>query len=197
MARELISDVYQRVVMGGSGQWPPIFYVEKSNNIFSSLLASFFYPRVYDLALLRDPRDLIGSALRYHNQSRPGDFAEFATDFESAVYRLNRQLTALDNALAYKQGFAMLVRYDDLLYRRQETMRKIFEFIGAPLSASDVDEVIRRADADLAQYGSQHITSGVPSESDRDIWMRGLRSDQVALCNSVFGWFTSKYFAGH
>jgi hypothetical protein len=196
-ALDIVNKVYTHMVTTpqSSKSYKDIrYFVEKSNNAIISCLAKSFYESVYDLVLIRDPRDLVASAVQYHLNTTPADFAEFVDDFDAATFTLNNDLLALDQALDYKEGISLVVKYEDLVEMPVKTLDKIFQFIKQPLSEDQIRSVLLCAELDLHDVSSQHITSGKTRDLSIGRWRRDMSHEQQFRCEDVFGWFIKKYY---
>jgi hypothetical protein len=170
------------------------FFVEKGSNVYSSVLTGYFYNRVRDVVLIRDPRDLAASAVSYNRTGAPADFAEFGSDFEAAVRTMGTQLKVLDEAQAYKNETGLLVRYEDLVSDMPGVVARIFVHIGDELSAAETDAVISVALSELGSTYDRHRTSGTSADRSIGRWKHDLTDAQKAICETYTGWFTRKYY---
>jgi hypothetical protein len=170
------------------------FFVEKGSNVYSSVLAGYFYNKVRDVVLIRDPRDLAASAVSYNRSGAPADFTEFGSDFESAVRTMGTQLQVLDEAQAYKGDIGLLVRYEDLVSDMPGVVGRIFAHIGDEPSPAETETTIATALSELGSTYDRHRTSGASADRSIGRWKRDLTNAQKAICETYTGWFTRKYY---
>jgi hypothetical protein len=118
--------------------------------------------------LVRDPRDVVSSAMR----SGGASFDESLQSAQSTARRISEIKAAEDDV--------HFVRYEDFVLRRHETIDALFAFIG--MAPPPYDE------AGMCALFGLHGTSSSP-EASVSRWRHDLTAEQSASCAANFASF--------
>jgi hypothetical protein len=170
--RDIILDYYE-VVAKDQGTTNPIYFAEKTLPEPDSRRGiRFMFPKVREIVLIRDMRDVICSST-----SSSGTSFDRALDANTTAAR---QLLAIDNE---KNPNIMFLRYEDFVLDNEKTLDRLFRFIG--LSS------IRSDEHGMNDLFARHATSASPAASIGR-WKQDLAAEQLKKCE-VFGPFLDKF----
>lgn len=131
--------------------------------------ARLFFGTVREIVLIRDPRDLLCSAMAFWN---------FAA--EEALTVLRSGLARLARIIRQAGADTLVIRYEDLLLDPVGSRRALADFIG-------LERPIQVAETTGALF-QRHGTAGNPAASIGR-WKRDLAPDLTAACDAAFGTF--------
>jgi hypothetical protein len=138
--------------------------------------ARYLFGQVREIALLRDPRDILCSAK---------SFWKWRQDENEALQSLRNAMNAMRLIRDEGRDDVLLVRYEDLVQQEAATLARIRSFMGLTVPFEDLHE------GDAAMFQS-HATSESPAAS-LGRWRHDLSAETIALCNETFGPFLSEF----
>lgn len=160
--RDIILDYYQEVA-ADQGIEHPIYFAEKSLPERDSRLGvRFMFPNVREIVLVRDLRDVLCSSIATKN-------AEFEPILKATVAAGQQFVNILDEA---RPGL-MLLKYEDYIERKEQTVAHLYEFLGLSAVREDTERTGALFDV--------HATSKSPTASIGR-WRDDLTPDQKARC---------------
>jgi hypothetical protein len=166
LARQMIGEYYSRV--RDDQQKPNVVYLaEKSNNLHRPTrdFARALYPRLKEIIVIRDPRDLLCSHVSYFRRSAD----EAASQISEAAVELMR--------IRHEEaGRVMFVRYEDMVMEPEPVYRQLAEYLG-------VETFGKLTDAGEMPRFRVHGTSESPKASVAR-WQAQLSAEQQLWCNS-------------
>jgi hypothetical protein len=138
-----------------------------------------FFGSVREIVVIRDPRDLLCSAMAFWNMSA-----------EEALAVLRLGLARLARIIRYAGADTLVLRYEDLLLDPVGSRQAMAKFIG-------LDRPTQPAEATIALF-DKHGTAGNPAASIGR-WKRDLAPELVGACDATFGSFMRdfNYPPGH
>lgn len=149
-------------------------------------LAWEMYPSARELVLVRDFRDMLCSILAFNRRRGTRDFGQDqAGSDEEYVRQLAGSVTSLLAAWQARSDRSHLVRYEDLVLRPSETLRKLFLYLGLDAKPSTVDGVLSAAAGPDAAMKRHRTTPDVKASVGR--WRSDLDPKLRAVCNGAFG----------
>lgn len=164
--REIILDFYQQVAID-QGIAQPLYFAEKTLPERDGRLGiRFMFPNVREVLLVRDFRDIVCSSMA----TKGAQFDLILEDTMVAAQDMTRiRQEAGDTAL--------LLRYEDYVLHKQQTLARLFGFLGLAVPAEP--------EQGLKTLFDVHATSQSP-EASIGRWKRDLTPEQQARCE-VFG----------
>jgi hypothetical protein len=116
------------------------FYAEKFQPDHLPRLARELDPRTKELVLVRDFRDLVCSVFAFNEKRGTIEFGRerFSNDSDYIRY-IGLYARRLVEAWKSRQATSMLVRYEDLALRPQETMAGVFDYLGLEPHAAEAE----------------------------------------------------------
>ena len=136
--------------------------------------------------LIRDFRDMYASILDFNKKRgfRAFGMENYEKD-EDYIVALGHYC---DNSFikAYEsiKDKAILIKYEDLVMNKEETLKLIFEYLGIDSSYSIIDEIIDKTSG-KSKDEQKHMTTGDVSKSIKK-YKDSLDSDTIALLNTSF-----------
>ncbi|MDA8248704.1 MAG: sulfotransferase [Rhodospirillales bacterium] len=174
LVRTVVGEYYLRV-QDDKDKQDAIFFAEKSNNVdrLGRVMSRLLYPRLKEIVIIRDPRDIFCSRTAFFHES-----AENA--FEDVGNSCREMLRIWRNAI----GQEIFLKYEDLIADNSDSFTKLSGFLGvADLARRDVE----RENA-LFQV---HATSKSPTDSIGR-W-RDLPADVAGRCNAAWEEFLDTF----
>lgn len=160
--REIILDYYEEVARD-QGMNYPIYFAEKSLPERDSRLGiRYMFPKIRELVLIRDLRDVVCSAI-----SSNGSAFDRVMD---ATKTAARQLMAID---AERDTGVMFLKYEDFVLDNVQTVAKVFRFLGLAPVAPNQDS--------MSTLFTTHATSSTPASSIGR-WKLDLTAEQCKSC---------------
>jgi hypothetical protein len=188
---ELIAFVAQRLdalyaqISAKEGKAEATRFVEKCPPNGPQTMLSEIYPNAREILLIRDFRDYVCSVRSYRygwKESR----ARYSSDEEWVTDSLARQAQALRIYRRYRPD-AMVLKYEDLVTRTEETLDSLFTYLGVESGPAMVRAVLDRTEAlSDRSITRDHQTSGGPAQSIGR-WKRDLDPSLQKVCEEVFG----------
>jgi hypothetical protein len=172
--RDLIVQYYALVGVDG-GKTAPAFFAEKSVlDDAPRQAARQFFGEIREVVMVRDPRDLMCSAMSFWNYSG-----------SEALKMLSETLPLLEAIHDAVTPDTFFLRYEDLIEYPVPSRRALYRFIGIDTGGRD----FINADADLFKT---HGTSRDP-EASIGRWRTDLSTDEIAACDSSFASFMQRF----
>jgi hypothetical protein len=163
--RDIILDYYEEVAKD-QGTTNPIYFAEKTLPESDSRRGvRFMFPKVREVVLIRDMRDVVCSST-----SSSGTSFDRALD---ANITATRQILAID---AEKNPNIMFLRYEDFVLDNEKTIDRLFRFFGLASIRSD--------EQGMNELFATHATSSSPAASIGR-WKKDLTSEQLKKCEAV------------
>ena len=160
-------------------------FVEKCPPKGPQTMLSEIYPEAREILLVRDFRDYVCSVRSWRHgweESR----SRHSSDEEWVRRSLAGQVRALLVARQQRSS-ALVLRYEDLVSRTEETLESVFDYLGVAGSPSMVKALIENTEATSDRaIARDHQTSGGPAESIGR-WKRDLDSNLQQACQDAFG----------
>jgi Sulfotransferase family len=167
------------------GQANVRYFAEKSLPDHIPTMMQDLYPRMREIVLVRDPRDVVCSMLAFNRKRGYQSFGrERAESDAEFVRRLAVDLSTLASSWDKRGECSLLVRYEDLIAFPGETLRRIFAYLNIDDEPSTIRLVMEQASEDTYEL-SAHRTSEDPAKSVGR-WRADLPAELVAECNNAF-----------
>jgi hypothetical protein len=187
---ELIAFIAQRLdalyaqLSSKEGKERATRFVEKCPPNGPQTMLSEIYPEAREILLVRDFRDYVCSVRSWRHGWEEGR-SRYSSDEEWIRDRLAREVRNL-SVTRRQRPEAMVVRYEDLVTRTEETLGSLFAHIGVEGSPTTIGSAIDRARASSDQAITRdHQTSGGPAESIGR-WKRDLEPSLQKACEEAF-----------
>lgn len=163
----------------------PRFFAEKLYPDHTSRLICDIYPETREIFMVRDFRDMFSSMLAFNAKRGTASFGSARASNDDEFVAIRREC-ALDLLRAWRQrsAHAHLLRYEDLVTSPQETLAALCQYLELDMSASDIEQVIRRAETASTEL-SQHRTTPSPRASIGR-WRHDLAPSLRASCQEAF-----------
>jgi len=172
--RDLIFQYYE-LTKADSGKTRAAFFAEKGVLDDAPRQAvRLFFGNVREILMVRDPRDLMCSAMSFWKYSSA-----------DALKMLNETLPQLEAIHDTGASDTFFLRYEDLIEHPEVSRRAVYRFIGVNLGAENIVE----PDADLFKA---HGTSRNPAASIGR-WQNDLNRDEVTTCDRAFASFLHRF----
>jgi hypothetical protein len=162
-----------------------LFFAEKQVVPYYSWLAWDLYPRTREIFLVRDWRDVFCSILAFNNKRGIVTFGRETVNSDiDFAHRLKKGISNIYKQYSMRSNKTLLVRYEDLIFKPYEELKRIFEYIGVDSESVVVNTVIEQANRPdpLLQ---QHRTSHSEQESVGR-WKRDLSPELQEAINAIF-----------
>jgi hypothetical protein len=161
--RNVILDYYEEVAKD-QGIDNPIYFAEKSLPERDSRLGiRFMFPGMREIALVRDPRDVVCSATSSNGRS----FDQMLEDTVAAAQQMQ-------SILNERRPSVMLMRYEDFMLEHDKTLAAMFRFLGLTLFTLDQQS--------MRELFGNHATSVSPAASIGR-WKTDLTLEQQKKCD--------------
>jgi hypothetical protein len=181
-----VEDFYQ-VVAVVQGQAEARYFAEKlSAWSQSARLAYELYPGAREIVLVRDFRDMVSSILAFNAKRGYAAFGRESVETDAAfVEHVRNDVASLLHGWKERAGSAHLVRYEDLITRPVESLRRTLEYLDIAASPEIIHGMIERA----GQESDAFIQHKTIQDSKQSIgrWRNDLAPDLLALCQQSFG----------
>lgn len=184
LCQQSIEECY-REVAALQNQTNPVYFAEKhladeTPGIFWEL-----YPGTREIFLVRDFRDMLCSIRAFNNKRGSLGFGrDRANNEQEYILYLREEALRLLGSWKSRRDRACLVRYEDLVLRPMETLKRVLEYLGLSSSDTQINEMIQGA------LGTpelrEHRTTANPQESV-ERWRRDLDSPSQQFCEEAFG----------
>jgi hypothetical protein len=150
----------------------PRYFAEKFQPDALPRIAWELYPRMKEIVLVRDVRDLICSVLAFNGKRGTVDFGReaFESDDEYVRY-VGRRARQLVDAWKSRRERSELVRYEELALEPRATLERILEYLELDRDSTIVDRMVRAA---LDHPGLQAHRTSPTVEDSIGRWRRDL-----------------------
>ena len=167
---EAISDFGLRQIDGlyrhlssAQGRQTPRYFVEKYVPRIERMTVRNLCPAAREIVLVRDPRDVICSALAFNKKRGYSSFGREAVQTDEEYVRWFRgSVEALANLLDSPVRPVHLLRYEELIQSPREGLRALFGFLGADFSDATIDHILQERSEEVLK---DHRTTATPAES--------------------------------
>jgi hypothetical protein len=180
-----IESFYQELAKT-QGRGQVSYFAEKSHPDWVPWAVRNVYPRVREVFLVRDFRDMLCSILAF-NQKR--GYASFGRERVSSDEEFVRQLGADSQKILRswkkRRGEAHLMRYEDLILSPTETLTAALAYLELPPTPSTVQSMMQQA-AKGSEELAYHRTM-VDGAASIGRWQRDLSPALRTLCQDVLG----------
>jgi hypothetical protein len=167
--RDLIGKFYATLA-DSQGKQSAVLFCEKGDiDEAARRGARLFFPTVREIVVIRDPRDLLCSAMAFWKFSP-----------EEALAVLRSGLSRLARIIRHAGADTLVIRYEDLLLDPSGSRLAIAKFIG-------LEQPTQPAEASGGLF-EKHGTAGNPAASIGR-WKRDLSADLITACDTMFGSF--------
>ncbi|HKF82946.1 MAG TPA: sulfotransferase domain-containing protein [Solirubrobacterales bacterium] len=185
LCRQRIESFYEAVARTQSKPNPRYFAEKVSPDPGPWRLITELFPSTREVILVRDFRDMACSILAYNEKTKTTSFGRERVDTDLEFLQ---ELRAAATSLLYihqKRGeTAFLLRYEDLIVEPEDTLTKLFEFLGISSSEETVASVLERASRETDAMAG-HRTSSDPRQSVGR-WRRDLSPEMQEACVDAF-----------
>jgi hypothetical protein len=158
---------FYRSVGRDEGKEHPFFLVERGVNPRLTAIAREVFPRLAELHLIRDPRDILVSRLSFIAKTGVQQFGREAAasdeeyihqQFASEMRHFLDKWEAADNP-------ALCVRYEDLVHSPEEILGRVFEELDVDAGSKTVLQILDRAGKLSPERQERHRTTSSQDES--------------------------------
>ena len=168
-----------------SGRPDPRFFAEKFRPDRIPEMVWELYPRVREVVLVRDFRDMVASMFAYNAKRGREGFRRdaFEDDAQYVLREVKGGVAALAAAWEKRRDRAHLVRYEDLILRPEETIAALLGYLGMDVSGAEADAMAGA----LAARGEEtefHRTTPDPRASIGR-WRHDLGDDARRACEQA------------
>jgi Sulfotransferase family len=179
-----IEGVYAAVA-AEEGTPPPSFFAEKFRPDRIPDLMWELYPRLREVILVRDFRDMVASMFAYNAKRGREGFrrAGAASDADYVVGQVKASVTGLAAAWHARRDRAHLVRYEDLLREPETTVTALLGYLGLDESAAGEMVGALRARGGETEW---HRTTPEPAASIGR-WRHDLAPETRRACEEALG----------
>ncbi|MGN6367615.1 MAG: sulfotransferase [Phycisphaerae bacterium] len=149
---------------GGEGNAPmPKFFVEKYVPRIERMTLRNLCPKAKEIVLVRDPRDVICSALSFNKKRGYQSFGREAVQTDEEYVRwFKGSVQALANLLDSPVRPVHLLRYEELIRSPREGLRALFGVLGLDASDATIDHILQEKSEEVLK---DHRTTASPAES--------------------------------
>ena len=172
--RALIDEYYDAIKMEQGKHAARLFAEKGELDETAREGARHFLGRVRELVVVRDPRDMLCSAMKFWKIG-PAE----------ALAMLKTTLPRLEEIHEGAASDSCFLRYEDLITEPVETRGKIYRFLGLEFDPGS----LRETDPKLFE---RHGTSARPADSVQR-WERDLDPDLAAACNDSFASYIERF----
>jgi len=185
LCRERVKGFYEAVARTQSKPRPAYFAEKVSPDPAVWRLITELFPATREVILVRDFRDMACSILAYNEKTRTVSFGRerVQSDLEF-LGELRLAAISLQHLHAKRGSDAFLLRYEDLILEPEDTLGKLFGFLGISAGEEAVASVLERASEETAAMAG-HRTSADPRQSVGR-WQRDLDDEMKEACVEAF-----------
>ncbi|HEV3257565.1 MAG TPA: sulfotransferase [Gemmataceae bacterium] len=143
------------------------------------------YPEGREVILVRDFRDVACSIFAFSQKVGSAAFGRKPVqNDEEYILQLGNSAAALLRAWSRRSDKAHLLRYEDLMRRRHESLQALLIYLGVDADAKTVEETLERATALNPELQQGHKTTNDAGASIGR-WQRDLQPSLRAVCEEV------------
>ncbi|GAB4526135.1 MAG: hypothetical protein Kow0063_00020 [Anaerolineae bacterium] len=178
-------DQYYSAVAQANEQPQARYFVEKSLPLQFQGWFHDLYPKTKEIVLVRDFRDMLCSILSFNAKRGFNDFSRERFDSDLEYVRHMTGPGHLLLAWKKRQDKVLLVRYEDLVLRDEETLARLFEYLEVDTSPSVISEILTLCRQPSGRL-KEHMTSS-SRETSIGRWRRDLPPELISAAHEVFG----------
>jgi hypothetical protein len=181
-------DSWYTTVARAQGQPPPTYFAEKHQwPNYIPVLTWELYPNAKEIFLVRDFRDMVFSILAFDRKRGFAGFGRPEGRSEEDYVRMELRDMArhLRKSWVTRRDRAHLVRYEDLVFRPNETVRGFLEYLELDASPASVERALANGTEETAELNAHRTSSKAEESIGR--WRREGDDHLRELCNDVFG----------
>ena len=160
-----------------------VYFAEKHRPGQIPTLLWELYPRAKEICLVRDPRDMICSVMKFFGKDE-GARSRAQSD-EQFIHWMGGSVLELYDDWVARSDRAHLLRYEDSVLAPAETLTSLLDYLGLDSSPAIVQKMLNAADEGTPAHFPQHQTSGSP-EASIGRWRRDLNESLQAACEQAF-----------
>ena len=166
----------------------PEFFAERAVSARLTAMAREFFPRLTELQLMRDPRDILVSRLAYIARTKAEQFGRETADSDEEYVRESFSREMRNTLQRWKAAGpeSILVRYEDLIQRPEDQLREIFERLEVDSDPATVSQVLTAARLRSPDRQREHMTT-TPEEQSIGRWRRDLGAPLLAAFEESLG----------
>ena len=191
LVEDLIAFVVQRLdavytqLSAWEGKDRATRFIEKCPPNGPQVMLSEIYPGAREIFLVRDFRDYVCS-VRSWGEGWSEYRSMYSSEEQWVQHHLARQVRAL-STYRRDRPHALVVRYEDLVTRMEETLESILAHLGVEAAPATVGTLIDRArtESDEAIERAHQTSGGVSGSIGR--WKRELEPSLAKACEEAFG----------
>ena len=185
-AQAQVDAFYQRVA-ASDGKPDARRFVERAHEWHEIELARELYDDARLVFLVRDMRDLLASRIAFNRKTGLAQFGYDASVGDEEYVRgvMRTEVDDLYESWRALRSDAILMRYEDLVLRPQETLGELFEHIGVAADGDTVSQVLERARARAPERQAGHRTTANENASIGR-WRNDLPDTLQAACAEAF-----------
>ena len=182
-----IDEFYRRAV-ASRGAGSPRYFAERAHNRRVTNVIREVYGNVREVFLARDFRDVLCSRLAFDRKTGMTQFGRAPDESDEEYVRgaMRRELIAFADAVESAAGPAVLVRYEDLVRRTEESLQRLFDGLGVAAGDEAVRDVLDAVDEQSSSTQRSHGTSA-DALTSIGRWKRELDPALARACNESFG----------
>jgi hypothetical protein len=185
MCQQSIEDGYCAIA-AVQNQSAPTYFAEKHIPDEAPGIVWELYPNAREIIVVRDFRDMLCSIRAFNAKRGTIGFNRGQVDSEEQyIYRLGREAQQLLNSWKTRSDRVCLIRYEDLISRPIEILRRILIYLEIAADPLTIERILRKALVDTTEMEA-HRTS-VTAQSSIARWHSELDEKSKLLCEQVFG----------
>jgi len=187
-----VADVFYGAVALDQGKPDAASFVEKSFTTSLAAVARELYPRSKEVLLVRDPRDVLLSALAFDRKNGLRCTDGMAAVDDPEVRRIwTKRIAQFARASARRFSRPHVLRYEDLMADRVSSLRRLFEYLEVDSRESTVAGICERLDNDAGEAGRHRTSKSVPDTIQR--WKRELTGDLAEFYTNAFSPYLQQF----
>jgi Sulfotransferase family len=165
------------------------YFVEKlPPSYFAQRMVAEMLPGTREIFVVRDFRDVAASVFAFGRKRGEEWFTEISPEDDKHAIRepLRDDVMSLLKAWRERRDSALLVHYEDLVLRPEETLAEALAFLGLDARPEVVAEMLAGVAAVDGKLHQAHITSPTPADSIGR-WRRDLSPALQRVCEEALG----------
>jgi hypothetical protein len=165
------------------------YVVEKlPPSYFAQRMVAEMLPGTREIFVVRDFRDVAASIFAFGEKRGQEWFAELSLEDEEQCIRepLRDDVMALLKAWRERHDASLLLRYEDLVLRPEETLTEVLAFLGLDAGREIVGSMLAEATGVDSALHQAHVTSSTP-EGSIGRWRRDLTPALQRACEEALG----------
>jgi hypothetical protein len=166
----------------------PKYFAEKALPTLQLTLLRQLYPRLKEVFLVRDFRDMLTSILAFNRAKGVVSFGRenAASDEQYVRELLGRDVNRVLEGWLERKDTAHLLRYEDLVRDPYPTLQRLFAYLEIDPSEETVAQILTASEEKPSAGQQGHPTTSTPEESLQR-WRRELTPELQAACDDAFG----------